>query len=283
MTPAVRSVLENKIGKIAGLESLHGGSINQCYRVSCYNSTVFCKVNSASEFPELFEKEKAGLEILRSNNILTPAVIACFEENGLQFLVMEWIEESEPDSNYWKKTGEALADLHQVFNEYWGLHFDNYMGSVAQDNRVNPKWTDFFIQQRLVPLVEKCNKAFDKRSFIQFEALFKKLPEIYPERKPSLLHGDLWNGNLLCNKNHEPVFIDPAIYYGHHSVDIGMTKLFGGFHYSFMDAYTSCIETDPNFHEQCEISNIYPLLIHLYLFGGHYRLSVEDILKKYTS
>jgi protein-ribulosamine 3-kinase len=283
MTPVTRSVLEKRLGRITEIESVHGGSINQCYRLSCKNTDIFCKVNAISDFPGLFEKEKAGLEILQAAKILTPAVIACFEENGHQFLVMEWIEQTTPNNNYWVNLGESLASMHFLSSENFGLDHDNYMGSVAQNNHMNPKWTDFFIHQRLIPLLEKCNKVFDKRSFILFEEMFKKLPEIYPERKPSLLHGDLWNGNLLCNKNHQPVLIDPAVYYGHHSVDIGMTKLFGGFHNSFMDAYLACIKTDPNFHEQCEISNLYPLLIHLYLFGGHYRNSIEGILKKYTS
>jgi protein-ribulosamine 3-kinase len=282
LTPEIVTSLESGLGKIKVVKSVGGGSINHCYYLHTKENELFCKVNAADEYPGLFENEKAGLEILQAAEILTPAVIACFTENNLQFLVMEWIEQTTPTPAYWKKLGESLANLHSVSNEYFGLDHANYMGSVRQANQYSESWVEFFIQRRLLPLIEKCNSAFDKGSRLQFEKLFKKLPEIFPDRKPSLLHGDLWSGNLLCNKNDQPVLIDPAVYYGHHSIDTGMTRLFGGFHHSFTDAYTSCFQTDPNFSEQCEISNLYPLLIHLYLFGGHYRSSIAGILNKYA-
>jgi fructosamine-3-kinase len=282
MKPAIRSILENRLGSITETEVVHGGSINQCFRVTWKGKPVFCKTNSVSAFPGLFEKEKQGLDTLKAHKILTPAVFASFIENDHQFLVLEWVEQGTPNNDYRKKLGETLASLHLVSNPYFGLDHDNYMGSVPQENERSDNWTEFYIQRRLLPVIEKCSHLLDKKIFLQFESLFKKLPEIYPDKKPSLLHGDLWNGNLLCNKDLEPVLIDPAVYYGHHSIDIGMTKLFGGFHHSFLDAYKACIPVDPDFSEQCEISNLYPLLIHLFLFGGHYRGSIAAILKKYT-
>jgi protein-ribulosamine 3-kinase len=283
LPPEILIPLESGIGKITDVKPVGGGSINQCFRLCSHEHQFFCKINSASKFPRLFEKEIAGLAILRANKLITPEVIACFTEIDLQVLVMEWIDPGLPDINYWKILGEGLAALHSVSPDHFGFGYDNYMGSVPQQNLPSEKWTTFFINRRLRPLLEKCSDHFDKATLQKFERFFKKLPEIYPDKKPSLLHGDLWSGNLLCNKNKQPVLIDPAVYYGHHSIDIGMTNLFGGFHDSFMDAYRSCIHTDPNFSEQCEVSNLYPLLIHLFLFGGQYRRSIDRILKKYTT
>jgi fructosamine-3-kinase len=159
------------------------------------------------------------------------------------------------------------------------------MGAVPQSNDLNENWVEFFISNRLLPLIRKCEwKGYlDEKHFAKFDILFSRLSGLFPPSSPCLLHGDLWNGNLMCNENSEPVFIDPGVYYGHSSIDIGMTMLFGGFDKAFSDAYLSNAKPDDNFSAQCEISNLYPLLIHLYLFGSSYKASVNSILNKYTS
>jgi fructosamine-3-kinase len=282
ITDGIRSSLETITGRINRLEAVHGGSINACYRVFCSESNFFCKINSATKFPQLFEKEKSGLETLRANNILTPSVIACLTEDGLQVLVLEWIMQAPAGPEFHEKLAASLAALHGKTSAQFGFTHHNYMGAVLQDNSNSKNWTDFFINRRILPLLEKCSSSFDNGVFARFEKLFKMLPTFFPDKSPSLVHGDLWSGNVLCNQNQEPVLIDPAVYFGHPSVDIGMTELFGGFDRSLINCYKSHIKTDPNFPEQCEIANLYPLLIHLHLFGGHYRTAIENILRKYT-
>jgi protein-ribulosamine 3-kinase len=111
--------------------------------------------------------------------------------------------------------------------------------------------------------------------------LYDKLPEIFPPEPSSLLHGDLWSGNFLCNEQSEPVLIDPAVYFGHRSVDLGMTTLFGGFDKSFYDAYAYWGTLPENYHEQWEVCNLYPLLIHLNLFGTGYLSSIAATLRRF--
>jgi fructosamine-3-kinase len=261
-----------------------GGSINETYRLQFDDSKVFCKVNSAANFPGLFVKEKAGLALLEKQGVIkTPSVIDCFEAFGHQVLILEWVEEGLRTETFWKKFGEQLAALHHVTTESFGLEEDNYMGSVPQQNKRQKDWIAFFTKQRLQPLITKCTEKnlLGPNHLQLFEKLFLLLPDIFETtQKPSLLHGDLWSGNFICSHNHEPVLIDPAVYYGHRSMDLAMTTLFGGFHTSFYEAYDYHYSFPANYEEQLAICNLYPLLIHLYLFGRSYLPQIEHTLNR---
>lgn len=259
-----------------------GGSINLAYQVTSDQYSFFCKINSASKFPQLFATEARGLEKLKAAGMRTPEPISCIEYSGYQVLLMEWIEEGRRTNVFWQQFGKALARLHQVHNEFFGLDHDNYMGSVAQSNQRSDNWYRFFQHQRLEPLVRLCSnrKLLSVGDCQSFDRLYNRLPEIFGAvTKPSLLHGDLWSGNFLCDTSGEAVLIDPAAYYGHPAIDLGMTQLFGGFAPGFYDAYRSNATLPGN--DQCEVANLYPLLIHLYLFGESYRSQIRQILHRY--
>ncbi len=115
----------------------------------------------------------------------------------------------------------------------------------------------------------------------RFERLYERLPAIFPPEPPALLHGDLWSGNFLCNHRQQPVLIDPAVYYGHRSMDMAMTTLFGGFDKPFYDSYHYHYPLPPNYREQWEICNLYPLLIHLNLFGLGYLADILHTIQRY--
>ena len=216
--------------------------------------------------------------------IKTPVVIDCFEAEDKQVLLLEWVQEGERTESFWKCFGEKLAALHRVSHDAFGLHEDNYMGSVPQQNTPHLNWSSFFAAERLIPLVQKCaaKKLLQPQHLAQFEAIEKELPSFFEEEKPSLLHGDLWSGNFLCTQDAEPVLIDPAVYFGHRSVDLAMTTLFGGFRRPFYEAYHYHFPLPSNYEEQWAVCNLYPLLIHLYLFGSGYLSQIQQTLKRFS-
>jgi fructosamine-3-kinase len=266
--------------------SIGGGSINKTYQLRFNDRTFFCKLNSATTFPHLFVKEQAGLVLLAKQDIIkVPSIVDCFSTSEHQILLLEWIEEGERTPAFWRKFGEQLAALHQLTNNCFGLDEDNYMGSVPQQNNSHESWIEFLIRQRLQPMINRCSgKNLLASSYLQqFEKLFTNLPSVFElKEKPSLLHGDLWSGNVMCDRGNEPVLIDPAVYYGHRSMDLAMTTLFSGFHKSFYEAYDYHFSFPKNYKEQWQVCNLYPLLVHLYLFGRSYLSPIERTLKAYS-
>lgn len=262
-------------------QAVGGGSINQAFRLKTGNgATYFCKTNSAGAFPRLFEKEQQGLERLRNTGaIRVPRPVLCTRSGGLQLLVLEWVESATPNEQFWATFGTQLAALHRVSSDRFGLDHPNYMGNVPQDNAPEPDWTTFFIRKRLQPMVARCSGLLSPADHKRFEQLYLRLPGIFPEEAPpSLLHGDLWSGNFMCSKEVQPVLIDPAVYFGHRSMDLAMTTLFGGFARPFYEAYHHHFPLPANYREQWSVCNLYPLLIHLLLFGKSYLPQIQQTL-----
>ena len=261
-----------------------GGSINEVYRLqSGQGQPLIIKLNSAAEFPQLFALEANGLEQLQPY-IRVPQVMGVGEQAGTQFLLLEWIEGGARNQNFWKTFGAALARLHTVKGAAFGAAKNNYMGAVPQDNTQSESWSNFFAQRRLLPLAHQCLKKalLGKTELEQLERLCAMLPQLFSDSAPVLLHGDLWSGNFLCSKESSPVLIDPAVYFGHPSVDLGMTTLFGGFDSIFYEAYHYHAPLPPNYKDEWELCNLYPLLIHLLLFGSGYLSGIKRTLQRFA-
>lgn len=264
-----------------------GGSINQTFKLTFSNThTLFCKINKADAFPQLFLKEKQGLEALgKTGTIKTPHVHACAVLEDYQVLILEWIESGQTTPSFFKTFGQQLAALHHNTAEHFGWEIDNYMGSVPQQNNAENNWISFFKTQRLEPLVQQClgKQLLTPTDHKQFKKLYARLPQLFDAgEKPALLHGDLWSGNYMCAQNQEPVLIDPAVYYGHRCMDLGMTTLFGGFDAAFYESYNYYFPLPHNYDEQFKVCNLYPLLIHLLLFGKSYLTSIQQTLQLFA-
>lgn len=289
---SIQSSIQQKLKELFSINTneiqfglVGGGCINETRKIQFGGQRFFCKINSASKFPQLFVKEASGLKLIAAQNIIkVPEVIDCFETGGQQVLLLEWIDEGERTEGFWKNFGQQLASLHQVSGPDFGLTQNNYMGSVPQSNHPTVNWIEFFIQRRLQPLVSKClsqNLLSSKHQNL-FESLYNRLPDVFEnDQKPALLHGDLWSGNFMCNRKSGPVLIDTAVYFGHPSIDLGMTTLFGGFRPGFYEAYNYHSPFPANYREQWEVCNLYPLLIHLLLFGRSYLSQIERTLQHY--
>lgn len=268
-----------------GVDVVGGGSINHTYRLTVNGrDSYFLKQNDADRHPGLFEKERNGLLFLAEQHCLRiPQVIFCDLYNNEQLLVLEWIQPCHADGLFWKQFGEQLSRLHQCTHNQFGFAEDNYMGALPQSNDYATTWTAFFVTNRLMPQVQLAvqNDLLPALYARQFEKLYLKLDTIFTPEPPSLLHGDLWSGNSLCTVQSVPVLIDPAVYYGHRSMDLAMTTLFGGFDKAFYETYDYYFPLPANYAEQWDICNLYPLLIHLNLFGKSYLPAITAILKKF--
>lgn len=230
----------------------------------------------------MFEREAEALNVLKNqSNFLVPEPIRCgvIEQNS--YLLMEYIPHNRgPYPN--ADAGRKLAQLHQNSSPSFGLETSNYIGSLSQENSRHSNWIPFFIEQRIRPLLKQTEAMFSDNELKQCDRLFTRLEQFFPTEKPSLLHGDLWSGNTFTSETNEPVLIDPAMYYGHRLMDLGMTRLFGGFSAEFYAAYQEVQPLESNWEDACEIANLYPLLVHLRLFGMAYKGQIIDLLSTYS-
>lgn len=264
-------------------QSIGGGSINTTYKISTENFKYFVKINDKAVFKNGFKEEVLGLQFLKVNAAITPKIIIEGSYNSKIYLVLSWIDSAFETPQFWKNFASQLADLHQHKGLQFGLEYDNFMGKLTQKNTFLNDFTLFFIENRLKPQVKLAVNAglLPIKDVQKFENLYKELPSIFPKEKPCAIHGDLWNGNFIATANNKAVFIDPATYYGHREIDLAMSLLFGGFSSEFYTTYQNKYPLEKGFENRKDIYNLYPLLIHLNLFGTLYYYSIKSILIKF--
>ncbi|MBE0646377.1 MAG: fructosamine kinase family protein [Bacteroidales bacterium] len=264
---------------------LAGGDINQVYRIDTSAGTFCLKVNYSDRFPGMFEKEAQGLSLLeRAGEIRVPSVVEVITGKQYSALLLEYIAEARPVTDYMFRFGASLARLHDHSEVFYGLDVDNYMGSLPQSNRKSNSWIDFFREERLEKQVRLARDSGRLNDDINnmFSRLFSRLDKLLVVEKSSLLHGDLWGGNFMISETGDACLIDPAVYYGNREVDLAMTTLFGGFSPEFYTGYESQTKLDSGWRDRLELYNLYPLLVHVNLFGTGYLGSVRKILQKFS-
>jgi fructosamine-3-kinase len=269
---------------VTGIVSMHGGSINESYRVETKEATYFLKINRRGDVRYFFDIEAKGLESLRTNSKFhIPRVLKVFSTEKFGGLLMEFVPNSIPASNFWEDFGRKLAELHKVSSNQFGLGYNNYIGSLAQSNLFKSNWVEFFREERLEKQYQlsRENQLLDNSFGMDLQRLYNKLPEIIPIEIPSLVHGDLWSGNFTVSSNGLASIFDPAVYFGHREADIAMMHLFGGFDKQLFQAYHEAYPLGHGWEERIDLFNLYPLMVHVNLFGGSYVSRLKQVLKKY--
>lgn len=261
-----------------------GGCINDCFVLKTSEGKYFLKRNDAQRYPKMFDAEGVGLLLLGSAAIgIVPKVISRAEHGRDQYLILENIEAGPRQKEFWADFARKLATIHRTSQDFFGLDHNNYIGSLPQSNKNYDDWNSFFILERIEPQLKMAIDTRELPSSIHrsFEKLFAKLNEIFPAEKPSLLHGDLWSGNFMTGTDGSVKLIDPAVYFGFREMDLAMSKLFGGFDSSFYKFYHEEFPLENGLEKRVDICNLYPLLVHVNLFGGHYANEVDAIVSRF--
>lgn len=270
----LEKLLSNKIKKISPVS---GGCIGSNYRVESENAIFFVKKYNKEG---ISQKEANGLkELSSSEEICTPNVKKVTD----LYLILDFIEQGTPGRNFQRILGEKLASMHMKTSDRFGFYEDNYIGNTPQLNSYCDDWIVFYLNNRLDYQVQLCFK----NGFIDVVNVYKKLRVLIPdilsgsEELPSLIHGDLWGGNVLCNKEGEPVLIDPAVYYGNRELELAMTKLFGGFTGDFYSSYNRVFPLKEGWQKREKLYKLYHILNHLNLFGSTYKNQALNLIKSY--
>jgi fructosamine-3-kinase len=286
VSAAIINIIKQKLNvDIKAASPVSGGDINQVYRLQSPGENYLIKINNRYKFPEMFKREAEGLAAIRATQtIAVPEVVFDEEVGDESFLLMEWIDAGQSTVSSSQTLGKHLAQMHRTTTPMFGFATDNYMGSLHQSNKQHNTWADFFIAERLEPMVKMAvdNHELSQTDIRRFEDLYNKLPDLFIQEPPSLIHGDLWGGNYLISSDGKPYLIDPAVSYGNREFDIAMTTLFGGFDNAFYEAYSDGFLLQPGWQKRLKLWNLYPLLVHVNLFGGSYTQQVRQNLAAFV-
>jgi protein-ribulosamine 3-kinase len=271
--------------RVTGAHSVSGGCISQTARVEFQSGDrAFLKYNEGASLPAgLFAEEARSLIALAATDtVRVPRVIAQ-DTRGDQWLLLEWLEPGPRTSANQRRLGEQLAHLHRHSNDQFGWPSRNFIGSLPQSNDWNASWPAFWRAQRLEPQLQQAASHLGASARNRFDQLIDDLPELLGEvsdEGPSLLHGDLWSGNMHLLADGSPAVIDPSCYYGHREVDIAMARLFGGFSREFYEAYDAVWPHRPEMERRVSIYQLYYLLVHINLFGGSYVPQTMSVMEQ---
>ena len=274
---------------IADTDRLSGGDINKAYGLTLNTGDkIFMKANAKSN-AAFFTAEAAGLSAIASTQAISTPNILCTgtddgEDVGYSFLLLEYIKSSGKIRNYWETFARELAAMHKAdVGSDFGFSQDNFIGARPQKNTLSSSWISFFRENRLAPQFKAADSYFTPADREKITKLLDNLDRflIEPEQ-PSLLHGDLWSGNVMCGSDGKAMLIDPACYVGHREADLAMTELFGGFPPSFYDSYKEAFPLQLGYEERRDLYNLYQLLNHLNLFGPTYLEPVLSIVSEYV-
>jgi fructosamine-3-kinase len=256
---------------LAERRPLGGGCVNQAWLLRAGDGTRrFLKCNRA-DLLGMFQAEAAGLEEIRASGTLrVPRPIHAGTDGGEAWLILEYLELTDQGDG--AALGRGLAAMHRRAGEHFGWRIDNTIGSTPQDNAPLDDWLDFWRLRRLLPQLRRAaENGLGGGGVSRGERLAADLDGLFPGYVPvpSLLHGDLWGGNVAYADG-RPTLFDPAVYYGDREADLAMTELFGGFGRDFHAAYGEAWPLDPGYATRKELYNLYHVLNHFNMFGGGY-------------
>ena len=231
----------------------------------------------------MFEAEAAGLHALSAAKAIRVPEPLCSGQVGEQaYLVTEYIELGRPSGESLETAGRQLAKLHASIADQFGWQQDNHIGATPQSNDWQDNWIEFWREQRLgYQLGLAARNGYGGRLQKLGEKLLERFPSLIDHSpQPSLIHGDLWGGNMSFDAEGQPVIYDPATYYADREAELAMTELFGGFGAHFYAAYREARPLAPGYVVRKTLYNLYHILNHLNLFGGGYLGQAEGMMER---
>lgn len=260
---------------------LSGGCVGEVYRARLQNGGDAVVKIDESDRPRL-DVEASMLRYLATQSSLRVPAVWADEPN---LLIMEYIEHdgrSGPDVE--REAADALASLHDITNPTYGFEDDTLIGGLTLPNPECDDWARFFAEHRLRDMGRRCLTAghLDRKTFSRIEAVCDRIDQwIESPRPPSLIHGDVWSGNVLTDGGHLAGFVDPAIYYADPEIELAFIGLFDTFGDRFYRRYGESRPIDDGFFEyRKDLYNLFPLVVHVRLFAGSYVGQLRSTLRR---
>jgi len=281
---ALREALADPEVVVRAVRPVGGGCISPSARLETTAGSFFAKWNDAGP-ADLFLREADGLRALAQagSRLAIPEVVVARgpSDDAPALIVMELLEPASLDD---EALGRGLAELHRSTAAEFGFPVDTYCGATAQPNAPLPSWTEFYARRRLGPLVDRIAEArgLSAADRAVYQRVIDRLPSLVPDdAPPALVHGDLWPGNALGSRR-GPALVDPACAYADREMELGMMTLFGGFADRCFAAYEAAWPLPPGWRQRNPLYQLYHVLNHFLLFGGHYGPQALAIARRHA-
>ncbi|MDG2471576.1 MAG: fructosamine kinase family protein [Pseudomonadales bacterium] len=280
---------DNQFNRDSKLCKIGGNGRDEIYLIENHNNDKLVVKLTTGSANDIISVEVHGLTLITETNTVDTAKIHSVSDHCI---VMDYLYSQGQSANYWQSLGTQLAELHRapqplqsgIERPIYGLDRDNYCGKGRQFNHLCVDGHAFFCDYRLLNQARLAydNGYLESPWIIHIESICERLTDLIPAQPVSLLHGDLWSGNLLINAKGQPALIDPAVYYGWREADIAMTLLFGGFPHDFYSCYHETWPLEPGWRKRVPLYNLYHLLNHLNIFGVSYLEQVQSTISRYA-
>lgn len=284
-TPLDELLEERGLGRSRSVDPVGGGCITETARLRTTDDrSFFLKWTESDEHPAgLFHAEAASLNaIAATKTVRVPEVLDIRDtdhtgDGQSRWLLLEWLEPGAITAHSWTSLGLGLVALHRHGDVAFGWPRDNFIGTLPQSNDAGTAWPEFWRDRRLLPQLDYAVRTglLGDADRARFDPLLERLDDILAPASAdgvSLLHGDLWSGNVHVTMSGDAALVDPSSYYGHREVDLAMSQLFGGFDYLFYAAYEEAWPLHPEYERlRRPVYQLYYLLVHVNLFGSGYR------------
>ena len=279
----VAAEVQGLVGPLRSLQRVGGGCIHPAVHLRGANGEAFLKW---AEQPgdAGFAVEARGLRSLsRQGGVPVPDVLGVGSGSADRkgWLLLEWIPPGRTRTHTARDLGRGLAHLHRPLETGTdaapapGWEEDGWIATLPQPNPGGMTWPDFWARARVEPQWRRAREGggFPRSEDGAVERLLQRMDEALAGWETdgiSILHGDLWSGNVHVARGGRPYLVDPAAYRGHREVDLAMLDLFGGFGHPFHEAYRDVSPAAPGHRRRQHVYQLYPLLVHVNLFGGGY-------------
>lgn len=271
----------------ARLRRSGAGCINETWEVYGKGvSSLFVKIGRKG-FRAMYQREFEALKVLQDAvlfHVPDPLLVGELEvelEGGCSILVMEFIPLTPVRRGSETALGEALAEMHGIRSDHFGLAEDNFIGRSLQPNGWSDDWWAFFCNNRLQhQLSLAVSNGMSQEMESRIANIIERVPTVFASHqpRPALLHGDLWSGNVGADKQGRPVIYDPAMYYGDPETDIAMSQMFGALGQAVYEAYYGNISSADGVELRRPLYDLYHWLNHFNLFGSTYQAQVERVV-----
>jgi len=269
------------------VERLLGTNINKCIEISRNQTARIFNCDDRfivkeSENSSFLHSEAMMLEFLSKHSLPTPEVLSI--QNKM--LITRYIKNGGGYSKVCEKQiARVLAKLHQIKGDFFGFFEDTTIGPFVQPNMTTDNWIDFYKDHRIDHFAKKAlyEGILSDELYNRLAKLGENLDQfIHHSPSPSLIHGDIWSGNVLTYQNRLQAFIDPAIYFADREVELAFIAMFGTFSQEFFKEYDRVYPIEKGFwHRRIKIYQIYPVLIHILIYGRSYVRQLERILDEF--